>query len=281
MKIWNNNPRIRDFSVKTGISTPINTSLTRATSILNCVSNGINTNIEIAKYCHYSTSTAHRLLQTLKGLNWVVQDKISRRYYLGPQVTQLSTNPLTSHRHLIIQSLQEMERLSALTSETINLTILAQFRYVLLHDIPCKQELKITEHLQVTGILFAVGATGKVLLSQLPDEEIREVLNKFTLAQITDRSVTDKRLLLAQLNEIRQKDYAISCGEKLPGAVCVSAPVKNYLFPAALSILGPEVRLTNTQDIVKELKLGASRISENIARVFAEGGETKKVTILR
>ena len=274
MKNWNNNSEIRNFQPEIRDATSINTSLIRATNILYCVSNGINTNIEIANNCRYSTSTAHRLLKTLKGLNWVIQDKTNRKYYLGPLVTQLSLNPLATHRYLIIQALQEMNRLSALTEETINLTILLQFRYVLLYDIPCKQELKITEHLQITGILFAAGATGKVLLSQLDNKEIKEVLHKVDIPKVTEKSVTDKRVLTEQLKEIRQQKYAISCGEKLPGAMCFSAPVENYTFPAALSILGPEIRLkSKAADIVNELKLSAGRISENVARTFLKGGD--------
>ena len=47
-------------------------SLERATDILVCLGNGINSATEIAAYCDYSISTVHRLLQNLAELGWVV-----------------------------------------------------------------------------------------------------------------------------------------------------------------------------------------------------------------
>jgi DNA-binding IclR family transcriptional regulator len=54
-------------------------SLKRATDILVCLENGINSVTEIAVYCDYSISTVHRLLQNLAELGWVVQDENSHK----------------------------------------------------------------------------------------------------------------------------------------------------------------------------------------------------------
>jgi DNA-binding IclR family transcriptional regulator len=106
----------------------------------------------------------------------------------------------------------------------------------------------------------------------LADEEIKEFLNKMDLPEVTEKSVTDKKVLLSQVNEIRERKYAVSIGEKITGAMCVSAPIENYRFPSALSILGPEIRVKpRTADIVNELKRSATRISNNVARAFEKG----------
>ena len=60
MNIWQNIPNIRDIHTNNEANSYSNTSLMRATNILLCLSNGLNTNTEIAKHCHYSTSTVHR-----------------------------------------------------------------------------------------------------------------------------------------------------------------------------------------------------------------------------
>ena len=273
MNIWHNIPEIREIKPGKVDDSYTNTSLVRVTKILVCLSNGLNTSTDIANYCNYSTSTVHRLLNVMKGLNLAIQDTYNHKYYLGPLLAQLLANQAAAHQYLIINALQEMGRLSDLTEETINLTLLIQYHYVLLHDIPCKHELKIIENHRVYGILFAAGATGKVLLSQLGDEEIRDLLDKVKLPKLTEKSITDKRILMSQLKKIRQQGYAVSCGEKITGAMCVSVPIENYQFPAALSILGPEIRIkSKVEDIVKELKHSANCISDNVAQSLPKGG---------
>jgi DNA-binding IclR family transcriptional regulator len=265
MNIWQNIPNIRDIDPGKDSKSLTNTSLVRTTNILLCLINGINTNMEIAKYCKYSTSTVHRLLNVLKNLNWITQDRINHKYYLGPVINQLTSNQTSTHRYLLIHAIQEMGHLSNFSEETINLSILVQLRSVLLHAIPSKQELIITEMDSGYGTLFAVGATARVLLSQLNREEIREVLHKVDLSKLTGESITDRDLLMAQLMDIKRKGYGISYGERIVGAMCISAAIKNYSHPAALSILGPESRLKpRTEEIKEELMASASQISRSI-----------------
>ncbi len=265
MTNWQNNPKIRDYQSKKGQDSYTNTSLLRATNILYCLSNGINTNNEIAKYCKYSTSTVHRLLNVMKNLYWIVQDRINHKYYLGPVVNNLLSNQADAHRYLLINALQEMVRLSQFSRETINLSVLVQLRSVLLHFIPSEQELKIVEVDSGQGMQFGVGANAKVLLSQLSENEIREVLNKVDLFEFTGKSTVDRKSLLAQLIDIKRKGYGISYGERIVGAMCISAAVKNYSHPVALSVLGPESRLKpRAGEITEELLASASRISKSI-----------------
>jgi DNA-binding IclR family transcriptional regulator len=260
----------REYSTNPVASANISTSLHRATEILSCLSNGINTVTDIAKYCRYSTSTVHRLLQTLKELNWAVQDENNHRYYLGSLVTHLSFNQVVAHRYLIMQSLREMIRLSNISGETVNLAVLMQLHYFLLHEVASEHALRITEASKLLGPIYS-GATAKVLLSQLPDAEIKRTLKHLNFSKVTENTVTDKELLMEQLMECRQKGYCVTYGERIPGAVCISAPIKNYMCPASLSIVGPENRLrAQVNEVIEELKESAGRISGDIAESFVE-----------
>jgi DNA-binding IclR family transcriptional regulator len=265
MNIWQISPKIRDSrsGIREGPYT--NTSLERSTNILLCLSDGINTNTEIAKYCSYSTSTVHRLLKVLKNLNWVVQDSINRKYYLGPVINHLLSNQADTHRYLLVNALQEMVRLSHFSRETVSLTVMVQLRSSLLHFIPSEQELKIVEPDSAQGTQFAVGATARVLLSQLDELEIKEVLNKVDMFGSRGKSAAERKALTAQLMDIKRKGYGVSYGERIVGAMCISAAVKNYSHPVALSILGPENRLQpRAGAITEEILAGAGRISKSI-----------------
>jgi IclR family KDG regulon transcriptional repressor len=264
------NSNRRKYSTNPNRSANISTSLHRATEILSCLSNGINTVTDISKYCKYSPSTVHRLLQTLKGLNWAVQDESNHQYYLGSLVTQLAFNQEAAHRYLIMQSMREMIRLSNISGETVNLGVLMQLHYLLIHEVASEHALRITEASKRLGPIYS-GATAKILLSQLDDAELKRTMKHISFSHVTENTVTDKELLMTQLMECRRKGYCISYGERIPGAVCISAPIKSYMCPASLSIVGPENRLrARINEVVKELIESAGRISGDIEESFVE-----------
>ncbi len=69
--------------------------------------------------------------------------------------------------------------------------------------------------------------------------------------------------------EIRKQGFAVSCGEWIPGAMCVSAPVYSYTVPAVVSVIGPEYRLKAKQnEVIAKLKDSTSRISRNITEIY-------------
>jgi DNA-binding IclR family transcriptional regulator len=266
------NSSLRKYITSRDTASNISSSLQRSTSILACLSNNINTITDIADYCRYSVSTVHRLLRSLKELNWIIQDGDNHKYYLGPLVVQLASNRIAAHKYLIMQALAEMERLANITEETVNLAIMLQLNYSILHSIPSKHDLRIIEENKGIGPIYT-GATAKVMLSQLSDEELEITLRHIKFSRFTEKTVTDKAILQEQVKEIRRKGYSVSCGERIKGAVCISAPVKNYLCPATLSIVGPENRLkARVKEVVAELKASTGNISLDIADALSKKG---------
>lgn len=259
-------PKIQKYTKK-ATNYYSNTSLERVSKILLCLSDGFNTGTDIARKCNYSISTVHRLLNVMKGLNLASRDSFTHKYYLGPLLVQISFNQAEAHRYMVINAHQEMMRLFELTGETINLNIMIQFRPVLLHSIPSKYELRIVERDHSFHGLFAPGATGKVLFSQLSDDIISEVLRNIEMPQITSKSITDSKVLMQQLLGIRRQKYAVSYSERVPGGMGISAPIENYKFPTALSVLAPEIRLKpRKEEIIREIKISTARISQNISQ---------------
>jgi IclR family KDG regulon transcriptional repressor len=252
--------------------TPAVKSISRAADILFCLSNGINTVTDIAKKCELSKSTVHRLLKALKESHLATQDSINQQYHLGPLITRLSSNPQTNHNYLITCAIEEMNGLWDIVEETVTLNIMIGIQYVRLHEIPSKHDLRVIEGYDPVGPIY-VGATAKVLLSQLNNEELQATIKNIRISNVTEHSVTDKKVLIAQSKKIRQQGYAISYGERIAGALCISAPIKNYFWPAALSVVGPEIRLKpRVNELVREVTARSSRITNNITDFFRERG---------
>jgi DNA-binding IclR family transcriptional regulator len=247
-------------------------SIAHATKILICLSNDIHALTDIAGQCNLGKSTVHRVLKLLEKSRLVVQDPNNRRYYLGPLITQLASNPVTTHEYLIMYANEEMKRLSRISEETVTLDIMIGIHFFSLYEIPSKHDLKVTQASRMSGPLQA-GASVKVMLSQYNDKQLRIALDSMNITRATERTITNKEQLIAQIKEIRREGYAISYGERIPGALCLSVPIKYYVLPVALSVVGPESRLQlRAKEVTEELKASSVRISSNIADNFLKAG---------
>jgi len=248
-------------------------SIPRAARILDCLNRNINTVTEISRHCHFAKSTVHRILKLLEQSFLVTEDPIDNRYYIGPLITNLATNPVTLHEYLICCSLEEMKHLSAVSEETVCLDILQGVQTIPLYEIISPHEIKVTDSNKRMGPLYT-GASSKVLLSQLSDERLKIAMNYLgEIPKLTPTTVTDKTMLLSQIMEIRQQGYAVSFGERIPGALCISTPIHNYTCPVALSVIGPEYRLkTRLNEVIKEIKNSSYRISRNVLEIYEMPG---------
>ena len=256
--------------MKTGEHATTVKSISRAADILFCLSNGINTVTDIARYCDLSKSTAHRLLKALKESYLATQDPNNQQYHLGPLIIRMSSNPQTTHYYLVTIALEEMKRLWDVVEDTVTLNIMIGIQYVRLHEIPSIHDLRVIDKYDPVGPIF-VGATARVLLSQLNDDELKAALKTLSIVRVTERSMTDKKLIMEQSKKIRKQGYAISYGERIAGSLCVSAPIKNYFWPAALSVVGPETRLkTELNTIKQELITSTYRITGNIRKFIRQ-----------
>jgi IclR family KDG regulon transcriptional repressor len=246
-------------------------SVYRTANILKCLSNGINSVTEIANICNLDKSTVYRLLKTLNESGLTLQDPISRLYYVGPLITEIASNPHVTHEHLIWCAINEMKRLADLTGESIALSVLIGLQAVLLYEIRSIYDFALSAKKKVIGYIYA-GASGKVLLSQLSNKDLKIAINLLDIKPLTEHTITDKEQLLAQLKQIARQGFAISYGEINPGALNISVPVKNYLVPATLGMLGPETRVQpKRKEFTDELKISGNRISENLKLMYKTG----------
>jgi IclR family transcriptional regulator, KDG regulon repressor len=238
-------------------------SISNAAKILSCVSDGEDSVTRIARLCGLSIPTVSRLLEALNKSNFVIRDPIHRKYYLGPLLDRLVANPRTTHLNLIMLAMDEMEHLSEISGETVNLGILVGIRHVQLHIVPSRHNVRVydDENFRLTRLTFK-GAATKVLLSQLNRKELNAIMNSIELEKVTHGSIFDKKEYIRQLNQIKRQGYAISRGEIIAGASMISVPVKGYQKPAVLSVVGVDYRLEPRSDkLIPEIMASANRIS--------------------
>jgi DNA-binding IclR family transcriptional regulator len=251
-------------------------SVFRAANILTCLSRGIYSVTEIADVCRLNKATVHRLLKALVESNLAIQDSITHRYFLGHAIAQIVASPYTTHEYLVTCAIKPMIHLADFTEETVFLSILIGLRYLNLFEVPSKHDLRVVEIFKKSGYVPA-GASSKVLLSQLSAKELKiATLNMDFASQAGDYKMTPESLS-QQIKEVRRKNYCISYGERVKGCICISAPIHNYVFPIALSVVGPENRIKpRIKEMVRELKSSAVLLTNHVSETFMhiEGNKT-------
>jgi DNA-binding IclR family transcriptional regulator len=112
-------------------------------------------------------------------------------------------------------------------------------------------------------------ALGKVIAAHLSRAELASVLGKDRLARYTERSVCNRKALLAQLAAIRRDGYGLNDEETIRGALAIGAPVFDSTGRAfaAVSVTAPTARCfpAKKREMIAETIRAASVISEDLA----------------
>lgn len=194
---------------------------------------------ELAERTGLPLPTIHRLLQTLVARGYARQAP-SRRYALGPRVIRLAD---AAGRQLGAGARPVLERVARELGETVNLALLDQGMVVYVgqalssHSMRMFTEVGRRFHSHSTGV-------GKAMLSTLPDEKIREIVGRTGLPAATMRTITDVTALIDEAHAIRDRGYAIDDGEQEIGVRCFAVLVPGMPTPAAISVSGPDSRVT-------------------------------------
>jgi IclR family KDG regulon transcriptional repressor len=255
----------QDSMVKTN-TTPFKL-VSRIATILTCLNSGTNSVTEIAKICGVNKSTAHRLLKAMEQAKFTIQDPVHHRHSLGSLIVDISSSPNVTHQHLVSCALKEMSYLSNLTNESIGLAILNGVQSILLHEIPSGHDLNIASRYKVVGKLHA-GASTRTQLAELDDKELQITMLNMDFEQITENTITQKKQFMEQIERIRRQGYGVSYGERIPGSITISAPIKNYIVPATINILGPDSRIRpRLNDYINKLLESCARIHDKLMQV--------------
>jgi IclR family transcriptional regulator, KDG regulon repressor len=239
-------------------------SITKAVKVLRAISLGDSHLSDIARGVNLTKNGVFRLLHSLMKEGMVVQDPVTREYYMGPMLFEITVNPLKTHEHFINVVYIEMDNLKQATGETVSLDIKFGTEKILLrrligtHDVTYVGKSNPIAHLWV-------GSTGKALLAQLSEQELDSLLKHITLVQATPFSITDKKIFKQEIIKVKERGYATSFNETDMGVGSVAIPITGYIAPAALAIIGPEDRVTSRiEEYVELLKSKAKKISRQL-----------------
>ncbi len=184
-------------------------------------------------------TTVHRLLATL-GEHGLVRQTHNRLYALGPRFLsygEVVRQTLSTWAHPVLRALTEQ------TSETANLAILSNDRVIYLAQSPSPYTMRTFTEVGRQVDPHCTGV-GKALMSALPDDEVRAIVEHAGMEPRTSQTITTVAGLLEEMAAIRSRGYAIDDGEQEVGVRCIAVAVPTKSVRLAVSISGPSARVT-------------------------------------
>lgn len=202
---------------------------------------------EVSDTLSVARSTAHRLLAMLAYHGFVRQDPVSRAYAAGSVLAEISYAAVRDS-DIRPKARPFIEELVREVGETVHLVTLNGTQVLFMDCVEGDRALRAGSRV---GVRLPAHCTagGKVLLAELPDDQIRELYRAEELEQLTARSVGTVTALLTRIDETRRHGYALNDGESEEELRAVAVAIRDSLgrVRAAITLSAPGRRLPPDQ----------------------------------
>ena len=213
-------------------------------------------------------STAHRLLAALEHRGFVRQEPRTRAYLVGDALVDLGRSVI---REAELEALAqpELESLVARVGESAHIAVLrgAQVAYVSCVESP--ELLRTGSHV---GTMFPAHATasGKAILAELSDADVRKLYAAETLARVRPKTLGSWSALRATLEEVRRLGYATNFEETEGGVNAIGVAIKDASghVHGLITVTGPSSRFrrANMKQCARDCQRVAARIASLMGR---------------
>ncbi len=218
-------------------------AIERAVAVLDSFNDAAELGVsDVAARVTLSVSTTHRIVRALCIAGFLDQDPATDRYSLGPRLAQLGQ--LVWDRMGLGLARPLLEQLAASTGESVNLGVRRGADVLVLLWAESPQPLRFDQP-PGSHVPIHTSAMGKALLAfgREPADAVRQLPK---LVSYTPRTISSRRLLVEELERIRERGWAMNDEERNVGVRAIGAPVvgADGVARAAISLQGPTVRLT-------------------------------------
>ncbi len=200
-------------------------SVKKAFAILNAVSSsrdGMGVS-ELANKLKLAKSTVHGMTSTLEELGAVMREPRTKKYKLGFTLLEIGRSAY-SQIDLKTAARPVTEALMEKSGTSIFLGILNWDHVSILDIVEARQDLNITAPVG-SNIPLLAGAVGKVFLATMDREQASRIIRSSRLPRFTDNSIADPELYCMELEQVREKGYAVDDEEYIMGVRAVASPL--------------------------------------------------------
>jgi IclR family acetate operon transcriptional repressor len=206
-------------------------------------------------------SSAYRHLCTLEHRGYAERDEETGNYRVGLALLFV----VDEHVQILVRSARPyLEELREKFAETLNLGILDGTRVAYLDITESPHALRMASRLGDRDPIHST-ALGKAIASQLPEPEVRRILEVEGMQQQTDSTITDQEAYFEEMALTRKRGFALDNGESDAGGRCIAVPGRGGRVPFAISLSAPSARFARGR--VPEI---ASGLTDAVQRLEAD-----------
>lgn len=213
-------------------------------------------------------SSAYEIARVLSEAGWIAPDGAGLA--LGQRLHELG-QAQGQQAGLLREGARVVRSLRDETGDTVQLSVLdGDLMRVLLKEEGTRALRIVSQAGSRVPVNWA--AAGRLLVSDLPDDALRRLLEATVAPSPTGQAETDVPRLMAQVRAFRARGWATELNETNEHAGCVAAPVLDGegRCVAALSVAAPEQRLRPPH--LEELAEAVTRHAAALSASVAAGG---------
>ncbi|WP_192868079.1 IclR family transcriptional regulator [Calderihabitans maritimus] len=204
---------------------------------------------ELARRSGYSKATTYRLLCTLEKHGFLKRtlDFNDTRYRLGLRLLELG-NLVKERLELRRVALPQMVRLRDRVGDSVQLVVRDELDGIYIEVVESKNPVRLYIRPGRRAPLYA-GASTRLLLAYLPEEEIDRILQICPPRAHTPNTITDVAVLKKVLAKVKERGFALSKGELAINSAELAVPLfdSEGQVVAALSLAGSDHNYHGTQ----------------------------------
>ncbi len=234
---------------------------------------------DVSRRLNMPKSTAHSLLSTLLSEGFV--EKVDHdSYALGTAVIML-TQKVRVNVELRDRAAPYLRELADQCDESVYLALRHGDYVLYLYAIELSRRLIARTAVGDRAHLHSTGV-GKAILSELPEEEVDQILARVGLPAVTPKTITDAAKLKAVLDETHDRGYSFDNQENELQNYCIGTALydNSSQVIGACSIAGtdPEIIHSRALELSDHLLRAALTISRNLGYVPASLSQLNHVT---
>lgn len=191
--------------------------------------------IDVTRATKLPKSSAFRYLTALESRGYVERDG-DGRFLVGLALNSERLDVITQRVRPYLEKLRDE------FGETASL---GMFDGGGVYYLAIVESQRATRTVQQLGVRYSVHASafGKVFTAWRPDGEVRALLEREGMPQLTEHTITDPDSYLTELARVRERGYAVNDREGEPDSRCVAVPVHGLRLPISMSLSVPAARI--------------------------------------
>ena len=194
--------------------------------------NPVLTQSEIARALALNTTSTYRYINTLVELGFLEKDTHTKVIRPALQCLVFCTNLLraTDHQRLIKKLIDPIHKAHNISIEVV---LAVDDSLVRIYNKEAEETLTYSLPDSSHNCLHNT-ALGKAYLAALPEDLMRTKVAGMTLTGKTDKTIRNKKQLMAELRTVRARGYAMAVEEFLPGLIAIGAALVDPLSGEAV-----------------------------------------------